>query len=88
MSRAFVGDVTVAVEIVEVVDPPEVVRRVFVAESSLCTTLGLRWRADGIFVGVERKSRHWGTSTCSQAMNKPELGSESEYATVNRLGTD
>jgi hypothetical protein len=65
MTRTFVRDVTVAVEIVELAGPPEVVRRVFIAEATLFGTLSLGWHGRGIVVGVERKSRHWGTSTCS-----------------------
>jgi hypothetical protein len=72
VTGTFVRDVTVAVQIVELAGPPEVFRCVFVAESTLFGTLGLRWRAHGILVGVERKSRHWGTSEEGEAIFKPE----------------
>src|SRR4030095_2818588 len=62
VTRTFVRDVTVAVEIVELAGPPEVVKCVFVAEAAFFGTLGLRWRALGILVGVEWKSRHYRTS--------------------------
>ena len=73
VAGTFVRDVTVAVEIVELTGPAQVVTGVFVAEATLFGTLGLRWHARGIFVGVEWESRHWGTSNQGEASCKPEV---------------
>jgi hypothetical protein len=67
VAHSFVRDVIVAVEIVVLARPPQVIGRVFVAEALLFGRLGLRWRARRILVGIEWKSRHWGTSEMSRS---------------------
>ena len=55
MSRPFVRDVCLVV--VEFLHFAEVLRDVVVAEASLLGTFGLRRRAGGILVRIERESR-------------------------------